>query len=66
MWILDLYENFRKSKSKIENNKHNKKNYNFDDGFTGDRKTDMNSSNMYSVVSKSRNKKISNDNRDER
>ena len=26
MWILDLYENFRKSKSKIENNKHNKKN----------------------------------------
>jgi len=38
--IIDLYENFRKTDTKVESNKPEKREYNFDSGLTGDRKID--------------------------
>ena len=63
-FINYVYDNFWKTKSKVKSNKPKERHYTFDDGFTGDRKTDMNSSSSSSVTSKS--KKVDNDSRDER
>ena len=64
MGILDIYENLRKSKSKVESNKPKERHYTFDDGFTGDKTKDMKSSTNSSTIQKS--KKEDNDSRDER
>lgn len=60
MGILDFYENFRETKSKVEKIKTKERNYNFEDGFSGDRKKDMKTTNQ------KKNKKEGNDSRDER
>lgn len=39
--LIDLYENTRKTKTDKKDNKSSARNYNFDGGFTGDRKTDI-------------------------
>lgn len=39
--LIDLYENTRKTKTDKKDNKSSVRNYNFDGGFTGDRKTDI-------------------------
>lgn len=38
--LLDLYENARKTKTDVKSNKAKERNYNFDAGFTGDKKID--------------------------
>lgn len=59
-----IYDFLRNPQSKVKSNKPKERHYTFEDGFTGDRRTDMNSSSNSSVTSKS--KKIDNDSRDER
>lgn len=39
--LIDLYENTRKTKSDKKDNKPPVRNYNFDGGFTGDRRADI-------------------------
>lgn len=38
--LLDLYENTRKTKTNVKNNKPEPRHYEFDGGLTGDRKKD--------------------------
>lgn len=55
-WILDLYENLRKTKPKVESDKPKERNYTFDAGFSGDRKTDCQSCKPQQTVNKVRSK----------
>jgi hypothetical protein len=43
--LLDLYENTRKTKTKIESDKPKERNYNFNGGFSGIKKEDLNMNN---------------------
>lgn len=38
--LIDLYENTRKTKTNVKNNKPEPRHYEFDSGLTGDRKKD--------------------------
>lgn len=38
--LLDIFENTRKTTTKVESSKPSKRNYDFDSGFTGSKKLD--------------------------
>ena len=65
MGILHIYEWFRPTKSNKKSEKPIEREYDFDAGFTGDKKKDMNFSRQ-KEIKKEQNKKEKDDSRDER
>jgi hypothetical protein len=66
--ILDIFENFRKTKTDVKPTKPKERHYDFDDGFTGDKKSDYISKEPTPQIktNKSISKKDKNENQNER
>lgn len=64
--LLDLFENLRKTKSDVKSNKQQQRRYDFDAGFTGDRKSDYELINSKKVSLQKNKKEKYDDEKDER
>lgn len=65
MWILDLFENLRKTETDVKKSKPAERKYDFDAGFSGNKKSDYSSLNRRTPTQKKVQKTSKKTDRDE-